>query len=533
MKKNFLIALSVFVILAGAAFGSYYFIESKIDHFLKSEIRKKLGDEYTFDYQATEWSVFESSVAVKELLLEKKSSGTSNWKVEVNLAKMFGFKPLVFIKENAFRVDSVLIGSPEIKITNFNTSGQKKESKGIDEETSAEISFGRISLTEGRLTYNPEGPENLQTGFEFETTDLTIDQERIGNILTWKDAFVILNDIRYNFSDSVYQARVERITYASQSEEFSILNTSLTANQGISEFSRKFGWRKGMFSAEIPEITIEKPVNFSDSVGFIPKIHIQKPRAGLKKDLGFPLPDRITDLPQMLITDLSPCIQIDSIEVSDGEFIVGIKHENGNETELYFSDIHAQLTNFQNVKPDLPAFTFNADAIFMNEAELTLSTSYTYGNLDPFTISGNLQSVSLSFLDEFLKSSAGVELKEGVLHELDFAMNGNTYGVSGTVDMEYSNLSLNLVDKDTHEKKKFLSKVADLLSGLIFWKENPDNNQFRTGIIEMERDARKGFVAQWVDGLLDGIIHSILRIDKEKIEKAQQKRKERQENREK
>ncbi|MCA1763185.1 MAG: hypothetical protein ABR574_06550 [Cryomorphaceae bacterium] len=531
MKKNFLIALSVFVILAGTAFGSYYFIESKIDHFLKSEIRKKLGDEYTFDYQATEWSVFESSVAVKELLLEKKSSVASNWKVEVDLAEMFGFKPLVFLKENAFRVDSVLIGSPEIKITNFNNGGRNKESKVADGEPSAEISFGKISLTEGRLTYNPEGPENLQTGFEFETTDLTIDQDQIGNILTWKDARVSLNDIRYHFSDSIYHAEVDRITYSSQNEEFSVLNTKLKSNLDIAEYSRQFGWRKSMFTAEIPEITIEKPINFGDSLGFIPKIHIHKPSVSLKKDLRFPLPDRITDLPQKLISNLSPCFQVDSVEVTDGEFAVGLKHDNGNETELSFSDVYANLTKIQNIKPALPAFVFNAHAIFMDEAELTLTTSYDYGDLEPFTISGKLDAVSLTFLDEFLNSSAGIELKEGALHELEFEMNGNTYGVSGTVDMEYSNLSLNLVDKETHEKRKFLSKVADLLGGLIFWKENPDNNEFRTGVIEMERDARKGFVAQWVDGLLDGMINSILRIDREKIEKAQEKRKERRENR--
>lgn len=523
MKKNLLLALGLVLLLVGLFFLGRYFVQSKIDSFLKKEINAKLGETYTFDYQGSEWRVFDGSLAVKDLLLKGNSTDSTSWKVEVDRAEMFGFNPWPFITEKVFRVDSVLIHSPSIKITNFNTEAEKDGKSNPKNSNPAQISFGKISLSEGHLVYDPDGPEHLETKFRFETTNFSIDKSRIGNVLTWENAKVELDDVFYQFGDSIYTAEIEQLNYGSQSGNFTFSNTRLSSRLNIAEFSREHGWRKGMFAAEIPKIVVSKPVNFSDSIGFIPMVELFDPRVNLKKDLRFPLPDRITELPQTFLATSKLCFEVDTVRVNNGAFSVNINHDSNGESEITFEDVNANLSNFQNTKPSMPAYSFSAEALFMGEANLNMKTSYHYGNLNPFNIEGRLSSVSLSFMDEFLQRSAGVEITEGKLKSLEFKMNGNDYGVSGDVEMRYENLKLDVVDKETREKKKFLSKLADLLGGLVFWKENPDKSELRIGIIKLERDVRKGFAAQWVDGLLDGVISTILRIDPEKLERTKQK----------
>lgn len=511
------------LLLVGIFFFCRYFVQSKIDSFLKQEINAKLGETYTFDYQGSEWRVFDGSLAIKNLFLKRNSTDSTSWKVEVDRAEMFGFNPLPFIRQKIFRVDSVLIDSPSIKITNFNTEARKEDGSESENSNPAQISFGKIFLNEGHLVYDPDGPEHLETKFRFETTNFSIDKGRIGNVLTWENAEVELGDVFYQLSDSIYTAEIDQLTYGSQSGDFTFSNTRLSSRLNITEFSREHGWRKGMFAAEIPKIIVSKPVNFSDSIGFIPMVELFNPRVNLKKDQQFPLPDRITELPQTFLATSELCFEVDTVRVNNGAFTVNITHDSNSESEITFEEVNADLSNFQNTQPSMPAYSFTAEALFMGEARLNLETSYHYGNLNPFDIQGRLSSVSLSFMDEFLQRSAGVEITEGELQSLEFKMNGNDFGVSGDVEMRYQNLKLDVVDKETREKKKFLSKLADLLGGLIFWKENPDKSELRIGIIELERDVRKGFVAQWVDGLLDGVISTILRIDPEKLERTKQK----------
>ena len=523
VKKNITIALITSLFVVGMFYGSKLFIESKIDSFLKKEINQKLGKGYSFTYHDSQWKVFDGSISVIELVLEKKSSDSSEWKVEVEQTEMFGFNIIPFISKSIFRVDSVLIYSPNVKITNFNSRESKHRASDVESDKILKITFGKISLQKGILLYDPGGAERLETKLNFETTNFSIDEGAIGNVLTWQNAEVILQDINYQFRDSIYKATIDQLSYSSKSGEFTLLNSHLSSILNITDFSNYHGWRKAMFTADVPKIVIHKPVNYTDSIGFIPKILIVSPHLCLEKDLSFPLPNRITELPQAFLSNSSVCLGIDSVQVLDGHFKVEITHQVNSKSKLIFSHIDARLVGIQNTNPQDAAFNFQADAQFMDKASLRLETSYNYGSLNPFMVSGKLETISVTFMDEFLRRSAGVELADGTINELTFDMKGNTFGVSGAVEMYYNDLELKIVDKNTKVEKKFLSKMAELFGGLIFWKDNPDKNQFRKGTIENERDERKGFVAQWVDGLLDGIINTILRINPEKLEHTKQK----------
>ena len=104
-------------------------------------------------------------------------------------------------------------------------------------------------------------------------------------------------------------------------------------------------------------------------------------------------------------------------------------------------------------------------------------------------------------------------------------MTGNTYGEYGYVDLHYQNLKIQAVDKETGEKKWLLNAVADIASGLFFWKENPENKKFRRGEFSKERTLYKGFASQWIEGLFDGLLHSVAKIDPSKVNLKSDKKK--------
>jgi hypothetical protein len=304
-----------------------------------------------------------------------------------------------------------------------------------------------------------------------------------------------------------------------------LLNLDYRANVDIAKYSEKFGWRKAMIQATLDTVILD--ISELDKVNHfkIPSIEIGGLHLTIDQDLNFQLKNRVTKLPQEMAEDVKILFEIDSITVHSGQLEHYALLENGNRTKTKLEQMNAVLSGVQNIDKSLPLFTLTSSGTLYSASQLFFNAVYRYGDVAPFEYNGYLTNTKLTALDNFLYESAGIEIVSGSLDKLEFSATGNKYATSGYVDFNYQDLEIKAINQETGKEKFALNALADVLGGLVFWKSNPAHNNQRRGHFEVERDVRKGFVSQWVDGILEGIIATVAKVDPLKIQERADKKK--------
>ena len=518
MKKALIIVAVIIAILLGLLWGGQYFLNRKVDKVLKEKVNEALGGNYNFDYASSRINLFENHAFLTRIKIHKNSEMPEDWSISLERIEVKGFRWMSLLRDNRIALDSVVLINPEIRVNRFRDSEEEEQSaKPPSEGSPPEVIIGGIRTEGGEFRYDPAGPEYLECEFHFKLNDIDYAGQIANLIPLWYTSSIHLANLEYQTPDSMNVISAERIEMTESESTLTLFETTLKPNLGKVAYGNYYGWRKSRWEAKIDTVEIARPVNFTDSIGFISRIRVAGVRSGFDKDLRLPWPDRVTVMPQPAIAGLAIPLHIDSISVERAQLIINTIQDGGREAKIAFHQVSASLANLKNTKEDSTCFVFDATGSLMGAAPVGLHLDYQYGDKEPFTASGFIGSTNLSFADEFLRKAAGIEVASGQLTRLEFKMNGNQHGEGGHVDFHYEDLKLTAVDKETGEKKVLLNLVAELARGFLFWKDNPNNGKFRRGEFYLERDVRKAFPSQWVDGLLEGILQTVSKVDPAKV----------------
>lgn len=518
MKKALIIILIIAAVLIGAFWGGQYYLNQKVDDTLKQKVNQALGGSYVFDYDRSHIDLFGNRAYLTAIRIGKSDQPKEEWSITLDSAAVKGFRWISLLQDNRIALDSVILINPEIRVDGWKTE-KSDTSRSSKRKSPPEVEIGGIRTTRGKLDYDPEGPTSLKCDFQFSLNDISYG----GNISDlqslWRTSSVLLSEVQFLMPDSIYKLEAKEVSMTPADSTLDIIGATMNSTLGKIEFGHYFGWRKSRWHAQIDTISISRPTNFTDSIGFVSHIRVANVQTGFDKDLRLPWPDRVTKMPQPAIDGLGFDLRIDSVTVDHGELVINTIHEKGREAKIIFRQVSAELLGLQNVDKDSSCFVFDARGNLMNAAPVRFHLDYEYGEKSPFVASGFIGNTDLSFADDVLRKAAGIEVAKGRLTRLEFHMEGNQHGEGGNVQFHYENLKLIAVDKRTGESKVLLNLVAELASGLLFWKSNPNNGEFRQGRFYLERDVRKAFPSQWVDGLFQGILETVSKIDPARVRK--------------
>jgi len=256
----------------------------------------------------------------------------------------------------------------------------------------------------------------------------------------------------------------------------------------------------------------------------VPFCSVDGAQLEVNKDKRWPFPDRVTPLPQEMLTALPFKIQLDSISISNAYVQLNLIQESGEKAPLSIENIDVTISA-QNLNEAKPALVLNSTQKVMGKVPSTISTTYQYGDDSPFEFALTMENSNLEFMSDFLQKSIGIRITDGHSNRLSLEMTGNKYASEGKVLFEYTDLSIAAVDKETGKEKKILNMLADVLGSIVFWKENPAKGGYRNGTFSVKRDVRKAFLSQWVDGLEAGVVNIVAKVDPLKV-RSKKKRKE-------
>ena len=519
-KKWIIIIISILLFLGFTLGGAQYAINNKLNDLLQHKLPEQLGNGYRIDYKNCHFSILNNKLSLNDLRFTKAGRKKYEWTFTASDVDFKGFRAVSFLLGKGFGLDKLVIEKPALNLMHVQKSDSThtNSTKSSQKIPDVKISIGAIISKNGTFNFDPDGPEEFSCLFTFTLNEIDF-KGKLKNIeKLWDNSEVNLQKCHYQFSDSTYFVNVDEVDLPKAGSEISIDNLRFQSNLSKQAFPKKFGWRKSRFDISTPHIQIARPKNFDDSLLVISKIKVDSLNFELHKDSRYPWPDRVTELPQEGIKNISMAIDVDSVLCSNSHFTFISVFEDGAPSRLDFSDITASLSGFQNIDTTKAAFTFNTNASFMKTTNVETEIKYMYGKNDPFECSAIMGKTKLGFMSNFLQSAAGIRIEDGSVEKLELHMNGNKYGEQGYVDFYYNDLDIKAVNKETGEKKWLLNVAADLASGVLFWKKNPDNKNFRRGEFQKSRTVYKGFPSQWIEGLFAGILDSVSKIDPVKFQ---------------
>ncbi len=530
MKLAARVILIVVILLTLIGFILNFVLENRIDELLRSRINNQLGEEFEFDFRKSNLSLFENDFRIYNVVVSRSDSDSLKWQFEVEELKLTGFKALSFLQDGSISTDSIHINQPALNVYKLDLKPKSERKLSIN-DTAEDINFKikHIRISEASVLLDPPGPELLKSGLEVDIKGVNFQ----GNILDVADRLasleVHLPNITYVTPDSVYTLTAQALNISFTDSLVRVDSLKVKNNIGLTEFSRFMTWRKGLFDIEVPEMQMSLPRPYQDSGWTVSHLSLNNPVIKIMKDMRFPLPDRKTELPQEQLRSLGLKFKVDSLNLNDAQLELITRVSGSSTSDLVITDIKGVLYSLQNFNYSEPAYQLYADGKLMGKADLHANITYLYGELNPFHLNGKVEDIKLEFLDHYLRRQVGVAIASGKLDGIKFDMKGNHNGIFGEVEFLYHDLRIHIVDKDTDEDKVFLNILSDSAGDLFFYRENPHKNKLRLGRFNVERDVRKGFISQWVDGMMQGIVNSItkkevdLKLSQEKNSKQKKK----------
>jgi len=504
------------------------FLKTHLEKILLQQIDLHTQGNLKVDFQDVSLNALTQSAVVEGIEVSQNDSSGQFWSASIEEIEVQDLSVITLLTGGGVKLDSVVIHDVKIEIHSLPDSLGKGPHPEMEKKNKEKLPLhiGGIRMNAAELAYDPEGPIEALATVDFILRGLKIEE---GSPL----------DFEYHFRQSSFHCALQKIVTPDSlytisvdeigkefGDEITIKGLSLEPNLSLAEFSKFYGWNKGMLEIKVDEIQSGVDLSsFPDSIA-IPWSQVNNPNLLVKKDNRWPFPDRVTPLPQEILTGLPFKVNIDSSTVSNGNIELSLIMEDGEEAVLKVDEVNA-LSKIQNSNLSLPAIEVRAEQKVMGVAHTEVSTTYTYGESCPFEFDLSMVNTDLSFMSGFFQKAIGIRISAGQLKHLDIDMQGNKYTTRGNVIFKYEDLSIDAVNKDTGKKKVVLNALADVLGSLVFWKSNPAHDQLREGQFEIERDVRKAFMAQWFDGIQAGIINVVAKVDPIKSrEKKENKKKE-------
>jgi hypothetical protein len=135
------------------------------------------------------------------------------------------------------------------------------------------------------------------------------------------------------------------------------------------------------------------------------------------------------------------------------------EEDNINENpagKLIFSDFNLKAQNLNSNKGFQKTLVpISIQCKFMKTSPMNVNWSFDTARKDDFfKISGNISNLPASQVNLFLKPYLNVSV-EGYINRLNFDFNGNNAQIFGQMNLKHQNLKVNILDKNTKEKRNF------------------------------------------------------------------------------
>ena len=499
---------------------AYFHFDSLVEKLVREKLTKLINQDpnkaYNYEFESLNINLFTGSLVLRDVGLIPRSAALDNVRqmdgpmrfimsLKVEKIEMDGFEMRKFLETGFIEVDRFFIRNPEFYLF-FNSHKQEVDTR--QGELLSEIltkkfngaSLNEFEIKEGTLKIKEISEETKPleiNSFNLLLTEARADSTTLGDFIPFE-----FKNISFHAA-SIFSETTEEFSIESDSlfleaadNTIKIKNFKLRPKFTREAFSQRYNIQKQWFSIDVKELTLED-LNFDDLYlkGEIEvnKINILNPNISLYKDKTKTMPTRRKRLPASFLRSIDLRAEIDTIEISNGLISINEKSPiTGQLSDLNFHKLSGSIFNLNTIhdRPD-NILKIQARADAMNTAAVTLNVDIDLNSKqDEFHAYGHVDSVEVIVFNPVLVPMMAIEVKGGIIHEVDFEFDGSDSLSVGKLHMEYNNLKFDILNADLEANKKhgFLSFAANTV---IKNNNNRANELYNQGIISTTRVQEK------------------------------------------
>ncbi|GEM_PF-4930156 len=541
------------VILGVVVYFSYdYWLEQQLKHKLSEIISKDPNNLYTYSFTKLNIHLLEGSVELKGISIKPKANAFDSlarlasgmrYLIELNLAKieLENFAIKEFLLTGKMFIRSLAIEQPEFKY--YFHPRKKNTGKGIQLGSvfSDKFSEANIELlsVEGAtievVDYTKSGP-----AFTIENLTIALTKAHIDSATLKQFTPITYTDIRAKAAGvriaamKDFEINSDSLIFKIEKQTIEVNNFQVNPKYSQKNFARAFPVQKQWFALQLDKLVLSR-INFPEFVhsGKVEVGHVAviAPNIGLYKDKSKPMPPfRKKKLLASAIRAIPWSISVDSVSLTNGNITINETSAlTGRDSHLTITALNALVLNFTNDSMHTSAnhfLTLTASARVMSEAltQLTMRFDLT-SEADKFTATGHAGKVKASVFNPVLEPLMGVKVTNGTIYNLDFNFSAMDTLSTGTLDIEYEALKLQIMRTDTTAKKKSNKKGFVSLAANTVVKTNNLKTQgnYLQGIINTERVLEKDVWPFLWHSIQSGLVSTLVPITNNKAAKQQQK----------
>lgn len=201
-------------------------------------------------------------------------------------------------------------------------------------------------------------------------------------------------------------------------------------------------------------------------------------------------------MPYQLMRSVPFSMNVDTIQLKRASITYSEKHPNSSRyATLFWSGVRATISGISNdpARQRRQPVVIDASGQFMNRARMWLTCTMPM-NVERHELDavGGMHGMDATVLASFLTIAENIGLQSGRTGEARFKYSVRGRTSRGTVDVEYQDLKLQMVDKKTKKSGGLFNKVVSWLANwLVVKNDNVPGDRYKTGVIDytLPRDA--------------------------------------------
>jgi hypothetical protein len=512
-SKPFIIAGIVLLAVAVLVIAGKVFLENYIENELQN---LEVGD-YQIRVNHSNASILQRKVEVNDVVVENKKSGTT---VKIPAVKASGIGILPMLFRDRLIISKVIVEQPEVIIIQQETDVDEESEEAITSEQETDIDYIRIKNLEiGSAAFLLQNNKNqqmdtvfsIQAGLDIWNLTINSDMER----LTYNDHSaerfqMKLQQGLFNLPGDLYRLEFESMELNSDQAAMELKNLALKSLYPKFEIWKQTGAQTDWIDIIIPNITfqgINIQASLKDTAVIFRKALLEEMNVNIFRNKKPPFPDKPdTKLPMEMLESLPFGFHADSILVKNSKVTYEELGEESSETGVItFNRLFASIYNLSTIDSLITGQTgMSARASIMNSA--LLEAEFVFPNrqtLQPYRASGRLEPVSIETFNPILVPSAFVRVDDGQIQRLKFDFTYNTNNSEGSLELEYEDLKITILDEDDGSKKTFKTFIARTF---LLQKDNlEEERSYKKGSISFERDKKRSIFNYWWKSLFSGM----------------------------
>lgn len=520
------------------------FADNYVGKTLKDQVNQSTDGTYTLSFEDLSLNLFSGSAAITDARINVDTSAFSMppsssdnapavlFQGTLGKVDLSGIDVFSSLLGNELRISSIRIEQPDIaalKNPHADTSGGNNRYSSIDSTIYAAFSdqytvleIGEFIIEEGHGIFTQSG-DTLSSlrQLDLALRDIRVDSAsaQSGRTFLTDDISLDMSSFMFEMPDSLNIIAFNHLTVSSDEKAIGLDSLQLIPRYGELEFARRNGSPIDRIDLTIPKIRFETVdfARFVDSARIYVRYgELSNPELEDYYNRGIEGgPPKYMPLPLNTFRNLTIPIKIDSLHVDNATIsyaeYVGDTPKAGKVTFDEVEAVFRNISNYPEDKEEGLTTTLDARALVMGSGMLSAHFKFPMDTKNDFhEIEGRLDSMPMTDFNLMMEHVAFIRIDRGNLNSLEFEMRLNEDQSNGTVVMNYENLKISVLDKQSIQQRGLLENMATFVANNFIVKENntPETGM-QAGRIQFERDKSKSIFNYWWKALLSGIKDSI------------------------